>query len=145
MERIGTVEEAFEVFMKVPELDQYLSIEQMREKVLDGALILVSEHKGQLIGFKIGYPLNDTDFYSWLGGVIPGMRKLGSAKRMLVMQEKLALERSFTNITVKSMNRFRSMLHMLIDSGCDITGVENYGKKDSERICFKKVLESANL
>lgn len=140
MERIGTVEEAFEVFMKVPELDQYLSIEQMREKLIDGTLILVSEHQGQLVGFKIGYPLNDTDFYSWLGGVIPSKRKLGAAKRLLVLQEKLAQERSFKNITVKSMNRYRSMLQMLIANGYDITGVENYGHNEAERICFKKFI-----
>ncbi|WP_196158774.1 GNAT family N-acetyltransferase [Reinekea sp. G2M2-21] len=145
MERLGTVEEAFEVFKKVPELDQYLSIEQMREKIQDGALILVSENKGQLIGFKIGYPLNDNEFYSWLGGVIPEMRKLGSAKRMLALQEKIVRERSFTSITVKSMNRFRSMLHMLLANDYDITAVENYGNKDGERICFKKVFESTYL
>lgn len=140
MERIGTVEEAYEVFSIIPELDQYLSIDQMREKVIDGTLILVSEHLGQLVGFKIGYPLNDTDFYSWLGGVVPEKRNLGSAKRLLVLQEKLARERGFTSITVKSMNRFRSMLQMLIANGYDITGVDNYGHDEAERICFRKAI-----
>lgn len=140
MERIGTTEEAFEVLLNVPELDRYLSIEQMREKIREGSIILVSEHQGQLIGFKIGYPLNDTDFYSWLGGVVPGKRKLGAGKRMLALQEKLAKERLFTNITVKSMNRFRSMLQMLIANGYDITGVDNFGHKEDERICFRKVI-----
>lgn len=140
MERIGTVEEAYEVFIKVPELDQYLSLDQMREKIIEGSIILVSEHKGNLIGFKIGYPLNNRDFYSWLGGVVPGMRNLGAAKRMLALQEQLAAEGSFTNITVKSMNRFRSMLHMLIANGYSITGVENYGDEEAERIFFKKAL-----
>lgn len=140
MERIGSVEEAYEVFIKVPELDQYLSLDQMREKIIEGSIIIVSEHKGNLIGFKIGYPLNNRDFYSWLGGVVPGKRNLGAAKRMLALQEQLAAEGSFTNITVKSMNRFRSMLHMLIANSYSITGVENYGDEEAERICFMKAL-----
>jgi len=138
MERIGSLEEAFEVFTRIPELDQYLTIDQMREKVKDGTLILVSEHHGELVGFKIGYPLNETDFYSWLGGVVPEQRKLGSAKRLLVLQEKLVREREFSNITVKSMNRYRSMRQMLTANGYDITGVENYGDVEAERICFRK-------
>ena len=140
MERIGTVEEAFEVFMKVPELDQYLSIEEMRKKVTAGSLVLVSERQNSLIGFKIGYPLSETEFYSWLGGVVPSKRKIGAAKRLLLLQEQLVKERSFKHIKVKSMNRFRSMLKMLISNGYDITEVENYGHDEAERICFKKVL-----
>lgn len=140
MERIGTIEEAFEVFMKVPELDQYLSIEEMRKKIPAGSLVLVSEHQDSLIGFKIGYPLSETEFYSWLGGVVPSKRKLGTAKRLLLLQEQLVKERSFKHIKVKSMNRFRSMLKMLISNGYDITEVENYGHDKAERICFKKVL-----
>ena len=140
MERIGTIEEAFEVFMKVPELDQYLSIEEMRKKIPAGSLVLVSERQNSLIGFKIGYPLSETEFYSWLGGVVPSKRKLGTAKRLLLLQEQLVKERSFKHIKVKSMNRFRSMLKMLISNGYDITEVENYGHDKAERICFKKVL-----
>jgi len=140
MERIGTVEEAFEVFLKVPELDKYLSIEEMRNKVLDGSLVLISEHQNSLIGFKIGYPLSETEFYSWLGGVVPSKRKLGVAERLLSLQEELVKDRSFKHIKVKSMNRFRSMLLMLIANGYDITEVENYGHEEAERICFKKAL-----
>ena len=140
MERVGTVEEAFEVFLKVPELDQYLSLEDMRKRVIKGSIILVSEHQGEIVGFKIGYPLNSTDFYSWLGGVVPSKRKLGAAKGLLELQEKLAAEHSFKNIIVKSMNRFRSMLLMLVANGYDITGVENYGHAEGERICFKKAI-----
>ncbi len=139
MERVGTVEEAYKVFVNVPELDQYLSLDEMQGRVIEGSIVLVSEHKGELIGFKIGYPLNHTDFYSWLGGVVPNKRKLGAAKRMLDLQEKLAAKRSYTNISVKSMNRFKSMLHMLIANDYKITGVENDGNENGERICFKKV------
>jgi len=142
MERVGTIEEAYKVFTKIPEFDQYLSIDEMRQRVIEGSIVLISEYEGELIGFKIGYPLNKTDFYSWLGGVVPSKRKLGVAKRMLVLQESLAAKQSFTSILVKSMNRFRSMLHMLIENGYDITSVENYGGTDSERICFRKALLS---
>ncbi|RXJ69485.1 GNAT family N-acetyltransferase [Veronia nyctiphanis] len=112
----------------------------MRESIIEGSIILVSEHEGALIGFKIGYPLNDKEFYSWLGGVIPSKRKTGAAKRLLLMQETLVAKSQYDALYVKSMNCFRSMLHMLISNGYDITHVENYGDPEKERINFKKIL-----
>jgi hypothetical protein len=71
---------------------------------------------------------------------VPSKRKLGAAKRLLLLQEQLVKERSFKHIKVKSMNRFRPMLKVLISNDYDITEVENYGHDEAERICFKKSL-----
>jgi ribosomal protein S18 acetylase RimI-like enzyme len=140
MIRIATVEEAHAVFLNIPELERYLSISEIAAKIIPGSLILVDEIDGVLAGFKIGYPLNGDEFYSWLGGVIPKYRKTGSAQKLLEFQERLVREQGYQSLSVKSQNQFPSMLRLLIRNGYHITDVVEYGHKQNERICFTKQL-----
>ncbi|MGF1765558.1 GNAT family N-acetyltransferase [Aliivibrio kagoshimensis] len=140
MIRIATVEEAHVVFSNIPELERYLSIGEMAAKIIPGSLILVDELQGELVGFKIGYPLNEVEFYSWLGGVLPKYRKTGSAQKLLEFQEHYVREQGYHSLSVKSQNQFPSMLRLLIRNGYHITDVVEYGHKQNERICFTKLL-----
>ncbi len=140
MIRIATVEEAHAVFLNIPELERYLSISEIAAKIIPGSLILVDEIDGVLAGFKIGYPLNGDEFYSWLGGVIPKYRKTGSAQKLLEFQERLVREQGYQSLSVKSQNQFPSMLRLLIRNDYHITDVVEYGHKQNERICFTKQL-----
>src|SRR6187402_285307 len=117
MARIGTLEEAYKIFLNIPELDQYLSLEQMRERLACGHLVTVAEYESVLVGFKIGYPQNNGEYYSWLGGVVPAYRHFGVAQKLLEFQENWAKQAGFESISVKSMNRFPSMLRLLIKNG----------------------------
>lgn len=138
MIRIGTLEEAYKIFLKIPELEQYLSLDQMRARLACGYLVAVAEHEGVLVGFKIGYPQNNVEFYSWLGGVIPDYRHSGIAQKLLEFQEEWAKNSGFERINVKSMNRFPSMLRLLIKNGYKIMEVESFGCSERERIKFIK-------
>lgn len=140
MIRAGTVEEAYEVFLKIPELDQYLSLQEMKERLSRPHLIIVAEIDQILVGFKIGYLKNNVEFYSWLGGVVPKYRQTGVAQELLLFQESWAGELGAKSISVKSMNRFPPMLRMLIKNGYKIQGVEFYGDSEKERINFVKQL-----
>lgn len=144
MVRFGTVEEAFLVFEKVPELEQYLNFRQLRERVNEGSLILISEADGHLTGFKIGYPVDDVEFYSWLGGVIPEFRELGFAQMMIEFQEQWSKEQGYKLLSVKSMNQFPSMLRLLVRNGYDIVRVDDYKHPKNERICLAKKLVTDN-
>ena len=141
MIRIGTVEEAYEVFLNVPELDQYLSLQEMKERLNSEHLVIVAEVDQILVGFKIGYLESNVEFYSWLGGVVPKYRQAGVAQELLLFQEHWAKKLGIKNISVKSMNRFPSMLRMLIKNGYKIESVEFYGDSEKERINFVKPLE----
>jgi len=140
MVRIGTIEEAYKVFMLIPELDRYLSFQELKEKLADNYLVVVAEHEGILIGFKLGYPISTSEFYSWLGGVIPAYRNSGVAQTLLDFQEDWVKISGFKSMSVKSMNRFPSMLRLLIKNGYKIKSVENFGDSDKERIEFIKRL-----
>ena len=132
MVRIGTIEEVYKVFMLIPELDRYLSFQEMKEKLADNYLVVVAEHEGILIGFKLGYPVSTSEFYSWLGGVIPAYRNSGVAQTLLDFQEDWVKISGFKSMSVKSMNRFPSMLRLLIKNGYKIKIVENFGDSDRE-------------
>jgi len=136
MIRIGTVEEAHKIFMLIPELDRYLSFQEMKEKLAGNYLVVVAEHEGILIGFKLGYPISTSEFYSWLGGVIPAYRNSGVAQSLLDFQEDWVRKSGFISISVKSMNRFPSMLRLLIKNGYRIKSVESFDDSEKERIQF---------
>lgn len=138
MIRIGSSVEAHKVFTRIPELDRYLSVEQLEKRLIGEYLILVAEVDEELVGFKIGYAESEQRFYSWLGGVLPSYRCQGIAQELLDFQETWALARGFREISVKSMNRFPSMLRFLIRNGYRVYDVESSGDTEHERILFVK-------
>lgn len=142
MIRVGTVDEAHSVFLKVPEFDKYVSIQEMRARLGEEHLVIVAENGGRLSGFKIGYPESDKEFYSWLGGVVPEYRHSGITQRLLEFQEAWARTSGFKTVSVKSMNKFPSMLRLLIKNGYQITRVDNFGSPQKERIRFIKALDN---
>lgn len=134
------MEEAHQLMLGIPEFDRPRSLHDMQARLPEGALILVAELDGLLAGFKIGYPVSDTDLYSWLGGVLPAYRQTGLAQQLLAFQENCARERGFRALSVKSMNRYPSMLRLLIKNGYQIRAVEQFGDPAHERIAFFKPL-----
>ncbi len=140
MIRMGNIEEAWQVLQAIPEFDQRRSLAQLRDRLPAGALILIAEADGQPVGFKLGYGAEDGSLYSWLGAVLPAHRKTGLAQRLLEAQEAWAAENGFAAVTVKSMNRYPSMLRLLIRNGYQIRLVEHFGDPARERNHFIKPL-----
>ncbi|WP_331243358.1 GNAT family N-acetyltransferase [Planococcus antarcticus] len=52
----------------------------------DKVLIVVAINNIKVIGYKIGYQLNDDTFNSWLGGVDINFRKYGIASKLMEKQ-----------------------------------------------------------
>ncbi|MGV2989777.1 GNAT family N-acetyltransferase [Vibrio sp. E150_011] len=103
-------------------------------------LVLVAEHDGQLLGFKIGYEIDSTIFYSWFGGVARHARHRGVAQALLDYQEKWVKEHEYKKITVKSRNQYPSMLRLLLKNGYLIEGVDKRTPLVESRIMFSKCL-----
>lgn len=90
----------------------------------DGTLFLASLD-GQFAGLKAGYDrYRDGNYYSWLGGVVPGCRRSGVAQALLDAQEAWVREAGYCGIYVKTRNRFVGMRILLARNGYEITGVE---------------------
>lgn len=142
MIRVATIDEAYSVFVQIPEFGNYYPIEEVKRRLANGHRVLVAQSGQQLVGFKLGYPKTSEEFYSWLGGVLPAHRQGGTAQRLLEHQEAWVRREGFTRISVKSMNKFPSMLRLLIKNGYQITQVDRFGDPQKERLHFIKVLDA---
>jgi GNAT superfamily N-acetyltransferase len=76
------------------------------------------------VAFKLGYPENATDFYSWLGGVVPEYRGVGIAADLMDRQHRWCQAQGFLTIRTKCFNSNRAMLLANLKWGFLITGTE---------------------
>jgi len=124
--REGTIDEAFDVFLRVPEFggggDR---AEWARRLGGPSTCVLVAEREGSRVAFKVGYDrYRDGSWYSWLGGVAPGLRGAGIARALLERQEAWVASRGYRRIHVKTRNRFVGMRVLLARAGYSIVAVE---------------------
>lgn len=111
-----------DIHQQIPEFDKPYSESEYQLRLNNKPiLIMFIKVEGELAGFKLGYELSGSTFYSWLGGVIPEYRNLGLAQHLLQAQESWARESGYQYIEVKTLNRFSSMLAMLTASRYQIT------------------------
>lgn len=113
--REGSLSEIVQIVEKIHEFAQKETEQSLQARLNDKTcLVLVAENESELLGFKMGYELDNKKFYSWFGGVTPAARGHGVAQRLLDVQEKWALEQGYQRIKVKSRNQFPAMLRLLI-------------------------------
>lgn len=139
---LGTLNDVLDIHAEIPEFTRQTSLDELNKR-LSGLphLILIAWVNGKKAGYKLGYQLSNTVFYSWLGGVIPQYRKCGIANTLRQYQENWAQQAGYTAIEVKSMNRFPNMLRLLIANGYQIVGYEPKNTKTDGKILFYKCLD----
>lgn len=102
-------------------------------------LTILALHRKKIVGFKIGYRIESTKFYSWVGGVDEKFRRQGIAAELMKRQHDRCFRNGFQIIQTKTINSFKSMLILNIKSGFDIVGV--YRDKQNElKIVMEKSL-----
>lgn len=139
--REASLQEIVIVAAQVPELNRVNTEDALRLRMHGKhQLLLVAESGTTILGFKIGYALNKHQFYSWIGGVRPEFRQQGVAGALRQYQERWATQQLFSEIHVKSMNRFPVMLSMLINNGYHISGYDDLGTPQTSKIHFVKEL-----
>lgn len=140
---VGSIEQVLFIDSHINEFDGTTTRESIESKLKNRAhLILIAKYDGVLAGYKIGYALSNSEFYSWLGGVSSDYRKRGIATKLRNCQEQWAISSGYSAIRVKSMNRYPAMLQLLISSGYKINDYENIGSVDNSKIHFIKQLLS---
>ncbi|MFD0863015.1 GNAT family N-acetyltransferase [Sungkyunkwania multivorans] len=112
-------------------------IERLRDK--SRLLSVLAYHKDQLIGFKIGYELDRTTFYSWVGGIEKNFRRKGIARKLAIIQHEAIKDLGYTRVRTKSKNEFKPMMIFNLKNGFDIIGTE-IGRKGETKIIFEKML-----
>ncbi|KOO14008.1 acetyltransferase [Vibrio xuii] len=140
--RQGTLEECVQVVEQIQEFAHKETVESLSAR-LEGkarSLIQVAQEGDNLLGFKIGYQLDEQTFYSWFGGVSSLARNKGVAQKLLEIQEKWVAEQGYKQLKVKSRNQFPAMLRLLIRNGYLIENFEEKHPLTESRIHFVKQL-----
>lgn len=91
-----------------------------------------------IVGFKLGYQIDPTKFYSWIGGVKSEFRKQGIADELMKRQHLWCKNCGFQIIQTKTKNTFKPMLILNIKHGFDIIQLQR-----NERNEIKIVLEKS--
>ncbi|WP_227521526.1 MULTISPECIES: GNAT family N-acetyltransferase [Bacillus] len=99
-------------------------------------LINIAMDGKKVIGYKIGYELDNETFYSWLGGVDSTYRNQGIASILMEKQHDYLKEQGYKVVQTKTMNKWRNMLILNIKHGFDV--IETY---TNERGLHKIILE----
>ncbi|ACA84391.1 GNAT family N-acetyltransferase [Shewanella woodyi] len=125
-----------ELNQAIPEFDNAYPMTEYQTRLSDKPMLaLFIKVEGEVAGFKLGYERDNGQFYSWLGGILPEFRGLGLAKQLLQTQERWAKEQGYHQIEVKTLNRFTSMLKMLISNQYQITNL----KQDTDKLELNKI------
>ncbi|EHH2420106.1 GNAT family N-acetyltransferase [Vibrio parahaemolyticus] len=139
--REGTLEEALQVVTRVKEFANGETLDSMSQRLGDkNSLILVAEKNDAIVGFKIGYELDEDTFYSWFGGVAPQARNEGVAQMLLEAQEEWVAEQGYKTLKVKSRNQFPAMLRLLLRNGYLIEKFEEKINLRESRVHFIKAM-----
>ena len=137
--REGSLEEVVSVVEQITEFAKKESVASLSERLAGKtSLILVAEEAGVLLGFKIGYELDENTFYSWFGGVLPIARNKGVAQAQLDIQEQWVKQQGYQQLKVKSRNQFPAMLRLLLRNGYLIEKLEEKEDINGHRIHFLK-------
>lgn len=140
--RQGTLAECVQVLEQIAEFAHKETIDSLsaRLKGKERFLIQIAQEGEHLLGFKIGYQLDDTTFYSWLGGVSSRARKKGVAQKLLEIQQHWVVEQGYKQLKVKSRNQFPSMLRLLLRNGYMIEKFESKQPLSTSRVHFIKLM-----
>lgn len=139
----GTLPEALKVLGSVPEFDPLLESDYYEGKIKDKAhVILLAKIGDATVGCKVGYHKHkDGSLYSWLGGVLPEYRQLGVAKALADEMEVWALNKGYSKIRFKTLNRHKAMLAFSLKNGFDIFNVKPKDELENYRIELVKHLK----
>ncbi|GLP96153.1 GNAT family N-acetyltransferase [Paraferrimonas sedimenticola] len=137
----GSLELASQVDALVPEFSPDKSPTQLAARIGSKPYrVFLALHKNEAVGFLVAYQESTDTFYNWLTGVAPEHRQQGLAGRLIQSFEQWAIEQGGNYATVKSHNRFPSMLRLLIGKGYKVTRYEELGNIDDSKIHFQKRL-----
>ena len=101
--------------------------------------LLIGSIEEKPVAFKLGYELDSTEFYSWLGGVDPEYRGLGIASDLMNAQHEWCRSQGYKHVQTKSQNRFREMLILNLKHGFEVVGTHQ-SEQGGLKIVLRKSL-----
>lgn len=103
------------------------------------ASVAVAHADDTLVGFKLGYAMTKTRYYTWLGGVHPDFRRQGIASRLMEAQHQWVSGAGFSVIETAAAPENVTMLKLNLAFGFTIIG--SYARS-TQRVLLAKNLQS---
>jgi GNAT superfamily N-acetyltransferase len=97
-----------------------LSSADLRQRLDETSAVTIATARideGPLLGFKIGFALDTSTYYSWLGMVAPAWRGCGIARQLLESQHAWAKARGYQQIETRTLTSFPEMLALNLKMG----------------------------
>ncbi len=139
--REGSIAEVLSLRLAIPEFEQPFGDEVYAERLKGkNYLILVAESSGKLVGFKVGYALDDQTFFSWMSGVLPAFRRNGIANILADVQDNWARKSGFSKLLFKTRNKYVSMIQFGLKRGFLIVDLVKAPKLEESRVIMEKPL-----
>lgn len=86
--------------------------------------LILARLKGKNVGFKLGYELSGSVFFSWLGGVEPNSRRHGIASELMFAQHQAASANGYAHIETRARATNNAMIILNLKHGFQIIGFE---------------------
>ncbi len=104
-------------------------------------LIQLARLGGKPVAYKVGYEDREGRFISWLGGVLPEVRRQGIALELMRIQHRWAKDHDYEWVEMVSRNKYRPMLILALSEGFEIYGVR-MSRNNQQLILLRKRLTS---
>ena len=109
--REGELDLAVQLSQQIPEFSDPYPKQIYLERLKNNAsLILTAYFNNEYAGFKIGYSLDNSVFYSWMGGVLPNLRRSGIGYELANYQENWAIKNGYQKIRLKTRKKHQAMI-----------------------------------
>ncbi len=139
--REGSIAEVLSLSLAIPEFGQSYGGELYAERLKGRRfLVLVAVSGGKLVGFKVGYAVEEAVFYSWMGGVLPAFRRKGVGGMLAHVQEEWAMKSGFSSMRLEIGNRQASMINFGLKRGFLITDLIKNKNVEDYRVVMEKPL-----
>lgn len=111
---------------------------QWRLEKMPNVSVICARNEGRLIGFKAGYAMSQTKYYSWLGGVHPDFRRQGIASQLMELQHNWVSEQRFKVVETAANQDNTAMTQANLKHGFVVCGIRN--EPHRVQILFSKSL-----
>jgi GNAT superfamily N-acetyltransferase len=95
-----------------------------RLSTVSDPVLWLAVRAGRPVGFKFGYRRDADVFYSWLGGVLPEMRKHGIASALMSRQHAHALATGYRHVETRTRAANAAMTILNLRHGFRVCGFE---------------------
>lgn len=127
-------------------------VQEIHQSVFEGSMLkqnklenllkfcaFIAEIEGVVVGFKLGYEMEDGVFYSWLGGVHPQYQKRGIASALMEAQHDWCKEQGYEKVRTYSRNERKAMLLLNLKHSFDVVSTF-FDDKGRHKIVLEKRL-----